>query len=254
MQGGSSTTGVIADASSLLESLGVPAAASTPSSSSSSTHDGSTTSTRLSAAQLAAAKSEGREWLAQVADPLDGLDLVRQVSSQPSALLTGHGAAASGCAMCERAEGGAHGHGSEARVLSCSTDGTSRLWDLHTGRTLCLYEEHTGPVVGCAVSDDGRLALTVGLDQTAQAWSVAQIAAASPGDLRRTWSSACAQGQLRRMLVEGVPRSVAGGCALSADGARALTCDSHGLARCVRNLCVCLFLLAPVDEYGLMSP
>ena len=69
---------------------------------------------------------------------------------------------------------------------------------------------HTGPVLGCALSADGRRALTCSSDRTARLWDLA-----SGEELLKM------EGHTSYVL----------GCALSADGRRALTCSDDQTAR-----------------------
>ena len=62
---------------------------------------------------------------------------------------------------------GPHGRGDRLavlpdgrRALSASDDGTLKLWDLETGRTLATLEGHSKRVTACAVLPDGRRALS----------------------------------------------------------------------------------------------
>jgi WD40 repeat protein len=58
--------------------------------------------------------------------------------------------------------GGCFVKGSDT-IVTCSIDATARLWDVHTG-TVIRELKHDNPVIGVAVSADGRLVATVGGD------------------------------------------------------------------------------------------
>jgi len=55
---------------------------------------------------------------------------------------------------------------------SGSDDGTVRLWDVETGRTLRVLEGHTATVTSVAWSADQRLALSGSDDDTVRLWDV----------------------------------------------------------------------------------
>jgi WD40 repeat protein len=57
------------------------------------------------------------------------------------------------------------------RVLSGGNDQTARLWEVATGRQVCLFSGHRNAVTGVALSRDGRQALTGSTDGTARLWS-----------------------------------------------------------------------------------
>ncbi len=57
-------------------------------------------------------------------------------------------------------------------LLTASADGTARLWDVATGKSLGPPLIHRGPVAAAAFSADGRVALTGSYDNTARLWPV----------------------------------------------------------------------------------
>jgi WD40 repeat protein len=60
-----------------------------------------------------------------------------------------------------------------ARVLTCSSNGTARIWDAVSGERGPRLIGHTGGVTWGAFSPDGRLAATASQDGTARLWDVA---------------------------------------------------------------------------------
>jgi WD40 repeat protein len=58
-------------------------------------------------------------------------------------------------------------------VLTASSDGTARLWDVATGRPLGAPMQHQGAVTRAAFSPDSKLAITASEDWTARLWDVA---------------------------------------------------------------------------------
>lgn len=58
-------------------------------------------------------------------------------------------------------------------ALSASEDGTLRLWDVQTGKSVRTFLGHTGAVRTCTFSPDGRYALSSALlDNTLRAWEI----------------------------------------------------------------------------------
>src|SRR5262249_43098039 len=57
-----------------------------------------------------------------------------------------------------------------ARVLTGSRDGTARLWDAATGKTVATLAVHLSPIIALAFSPDGTRVLTGSFDGTARLW------------------------------------------------------------------------------------
>ncbi len=58
------------------------------------------------------------------------------------------------------------------RLLSASSDGTLRLWDLETHECQSLSGRHQGPVLGCALTADSRYAVSGGRDDVLRVWDL----------------------------------------------------------------------------------
>ncbi|KAI5924416.1 WD repeat domain-containing protein [Camillea tinctor] len=56
-------------------------------------------------------------------------------------------------------------------LLSCSADGTVRLWSLDIWSCLCIYKGHDGPVCSLSWSPHGHYFVTGGWDRTVRVWS-----------------------------------------------------------------------------------
>lgn len=53
-------------------------------------------------------------------------------------------------------------------VITVSTDGTARVWDMEIGDCVLLLAGHSGPLTDVAASADGALLLTGAADGTAR--------------------------------------------------------------------------------------
>eukprot|EP00891_Asterochloris_glomerata_P002441 jgi/Astpho2/2441/Aster-05689 len=57
-------------------------------------------------------------------------------------------------------------------VITASTDGTARVWDMEIGDCVLMLEGHQGPVTDLAASSDSSILVTASADQTARVWSL----------------------------------------------------------------------------------
>lgn len=57
-------------------------------------------------------------------------------------------------------------------VITVSTDGTARVWDMEIGDCVLLLAGHGGPLTDVAASADGALLLTGAADGTARLWEL----------------------------------------------------------------------------------
>src|SRR5262249_51060820 len=69
--------------------------------------------------------------------------------------------------------GGAHAVGPR-RYAPSGGDYGVRLWDVETGKELCRLEEHSGTIMGLAVTPDCRRAVTASGDATLRLWGLPQ--------------------------------------------------------------------------------
>ncbi len=58
------------------------------------------------------------------------------------------------------------GGGGGGVLVSCSLDGTARVWDLHTAACLLVLRGHSAAVTAVAVDGAGRYCLTASADTT----------------------------------------------------------------------------------------
>ncbi|KAH8652200.1 WD40-repeat-containing domain protein [Xylariales sp. PMI_506] len=63
-------------------------------------------------------------------------------------------------------------------LISCSADGTVRLWSLETWNCLCVYKGHDGPVMTISWGPHGHYFATGGWDKTVRVWSQDHASAA----------------------------------------------------------------------------
>ena len=74
-------------------------------------------------------------------------------------------------------------------VVTASDDGTARIWDVASGRSLHTLSGHTDYVDSVAFSPDGKLVVTASDDGTARIWDVASgRSLADPGPHRRVYA------------------------------------------------------------------
>jgi hypothetical protein len=59
------------------------------------------------------------------------------------------------------------------RLATSSNDGTAKVWDVATGRTLMTLRGHSGPVGSVVYSPDGKRLATASDDRTAKIWDAA---------------------------------------------------------------------------------
>jgi predicted Zn finger-like uncharacterized protein len=57
-------------------------------------------------------------------------------------------------------------------VISGSSDGTIRLWEISTGKCLRILKGHTGDILALCTNEDGCLALSGGKDSTIRLWNL----------------------------------------------------------------------------------
>ncbi|WFD32322.1 Transcription initiation factor TFIID subunit 5 [Malassezia sp. CBS 17886] len=99
------------------------------------------------------------------------LNKYRKPSTLTTRKLVGHSAAVYGVAFDP-----VGGSGSSPRtLLSCSADGTARLWSLDTYSPLVSYRGHQYPVWDCAWAPLGTYFATASADRTARLWSTERI-------------------------------------------------------------------------------
>ncbi len=139
-----------------------------------------------------------------------------------------------------------------AQVLTSSIDGTARVWDAATGKTLRVLKGHKDWVNSAEFSPDGRQVVTASWDETARVWDAAtgkmlrvlkghkdgvnsaefspdggQVVTASWDDTARIWDTAT--GKTLRVL-KGHDDTVYT-AEFSRDGRRIVTASQDGTAR-----------------------
>jgi WD40 repeat protein len=57
-------------------------------------------------------------------------------------------------------------------VISALSDRTLRVWDLETGRAVATLQGHASWVSACAVTPDGRRAVSASYDRTLKVWDL----------------------------------------------------------------------------------
>ena len=62
------------------------------------------------------------------------------------------------------------------RLLSASSDGTSRIWDINSGRQIAAMGNHTGRVYYAQVNAQGTMATSVGSDKIINVWDLRNVA------------------------------------------------------------------------------
>ena len=62
--------------------------------------------------------------------------------------------------------------GDGKKVISGSSDGTLRVWDLENGKLLWIVNDHQGSVSGIALANDGRLGISGSSDHTLILWDI----------------------------------------------------------------------------------
>jgi WD40 repeat protein len=95
-------------------------------------------------------------------------------------------------------------------VLAGLADGTARIWDAQTGKTIITLTGHSGLIMTARFSLDGKQVITASRDKTARIWD------AKTGELLRTFSGHAAE---------------LSSAAFSPDGQRVVTASNDGTAR-----------------------
>jgi WD40 repeat protein len=141
------------------------------------------------------------------------------------------------------------------RVVSASSDGTLKIWDLDSGRVLVTMKGHTDEVRACEVTADGRRVISASADGTLKIWDledhkIGRALATLQG--HADWVNACAvtrdgervisasdDGTLKiwelgsgtlLATLEGHTASVKA-CAVTADGQRVVSASCDGTLR-----------------------
>ncbi|MEE9479888.1 MAG: c-type cytochrome, partial [Kiloniellales bacterium] len=94
-------------------------------------------------------------------------------------------------------------------AASVSVDETVRIWNLAEGREALVLQGHDGPVLGVAVSRDGRLIASGGLDRTVRVWdaSTGEPVALLEGHFEPVWALAFSP-DARRLVSAGADEVV----------------------------------------------
>jgi len=96
------------------------------------------------------------------------------------------------------------------RILTVSSDGTARIWNVATGKEIQRFEVPKGSVSSLALSPDGRQILIASSDNTARIWEIATG---------------------KEIYRFEVPKGSVSSLAFSPDGRQILTASSDGTAR-----------------------
>jgi WD40 repeat protein len=91
-----------------------------------------------------------------------GLQLIDVDKGQVTRRFKGHSAPVN-CALFSR---------DGKRVLSCSDDGTARLWDAADGRLIRLFQGNSGPLMCATLDSIARTVITGGADGCVREWDV----------------------------------------------------------------------------------
>jgi WD40 repeat protein len=70
----------------------------------------------------------------------------------------------------------------DATIISAACDHSVRIWDLATGNPLHLLTEHSGDVIGLAITPDGHHLISASRDYALRLWDIKM------GELQQTVS------------------------------------------------------------------
>jgi WD40 repeat protein len=153
--------------------------------------------------------------------------------------LVGHSGAATACAVTPDGR----------RVVSASADGTLKVWDLNTGRTLAALVGHALGVNACAVTTDGRRVVSASMDGTLKLWDLDSGCVLATLEDRAGWVTTCAVSPDGRYVISASDDSaltvrdletgrvlatlrghtgVVRGCVLTTDGRRVVSASDDG--------------------------